>query len=462
MACRTPVSLDGDLGHSHFALISIDVEGSLHLQCSRSVAKTFQGSLSVQLADALTKAVTKSGEVCSAIDQSHYGVPASPHQTRNFPPAGLLPPTAESTHTPLSPWDTQSWKPTKRNVWSDLNKIWRPEVTISIIDRDLLQRYYEKAFQNLQQTNCRALAKAYIKLVEPRKQVYFPYNGRTVVVGVTQQLDPEATKPPWWPCGVRHREPDHLLKEERIRLLIHILCELRASYHISARKLREADHQIRRHLFPAERSLTLDEIYRVRQEEEDFLDGKSDGQRPVWICRMNRPEATGPLSNHDDNGDDIPFGTASPNISNTTSACIKVGYTKNAPPALSAPVANFRDLPLHNKYDVQGPFPGICCAGLDHKTTSGFDMTLPISMPPQGLKRKRESEEISHVDATRLAVFTHDFSPSATVHLQPYPVGHPGGFCSFLQQGFVSPGLSTTEALAQPKEGRDISYHFSF
>ena len=177
---------------------------------------------------------------------------------------------------------------------------------------------------------------------------------------------------------------------------------------------------------------------------------------------MNRPEATGATFNHDDNGDDIPFGTASPNSSNTTSACIKAGYTKNAPPALSAPVANFRDLPLHNKYDVQGPFHGICCAGLDHKTTRGFDMTVPISMPPQGLKRKRESEEISHVDATRPAVFTHDFSPSATEHLQPYPVGHHGGYCSFLQQGFVSPGLSTTEALAQPKEGRDISYHFSF
>lgn len=84
---------------------------------------------------------------------------------------------------------------------------------ISIIDRDMLRRYYEKAFGNLQQTNCRALAKAYVKLVEPRKQVYFPYNGRIVVAGVTQQLDPEAAKPPWWPAGVRHREPDHLLKE---------------------------------------------------------------------------------------------------------------------------------------------------------------------------------------------------------------------------------------------------------
>jgi hypothetical protein len=41
-------------------------------------------------------------------------------------------------------------QPTKRNVWSDLTKMWRPEVTISIIDRDLLRKYYEKAFQNHQ------------------------------------------------------------------------------------------------------------------------------------------------------------------------------------------------------------------------------------------------------------------------------------------------------------------------
>jgi hypothetical protein len=79
-------------------------------------------------------------------------------------------------------------------------------------NRSLLQKYYEQAFENLQQTNCRVLAKAYIKLVEPRKQVNYPYNGRKVVAGTCQQFDPEMTKPPWWPSGVRHREPDHILK----------------------------------------------------------------------------------------------------------------------------------------------------------------------------------------------------------------------------------------------------------
>jgi hypothetical protein len=83
---------------------------------------------------------------------------------------------------------------------------------ISIHEPHTLVRMYEKAFQNLQQTNCRVLAKAYIKVVEPRKQVNYPYNGRKAIGGRTVQLDPEQTKPPWWPPQVRHREPDHLPK----------------------------------------------------------------------------------------------------------------------------------------------------------------------------------------------------------------------------------------------------------
>ena len=79
-------------------------------------------------------------------------------------------------------------------------------------NRDLLRRYYEKAFEGFQQLNCRAIAKSYIKLVEPRKQVLYPYNGRRVISGVSQLLDPELTKPGWWPVGALHREPDHLLK----------------------------------------------------------------------------------------------------------------------------------------------------------------------------------------------------------------------------------------------------------
>ena len=83
---------------------------------------------------------------------------------------------------------------------------------IPIHDPQTLVRMYEKAFENLQQTNCRVLAKAFIKVVEPRKQVNYPYNGRKAIGGRTVQLDPEQTKPPWWAPQVRYREPDHLPK----------------------------------------------------------------------------------------------------------------------------------------------------------------------------------------------------------------------------------------------------------
>jgi hypothetical protein len=86
------------------------------------------------------------------------------------------------------------------------------KAAISVKDHEFLTLYYEKAFDNIQQTNCRILAKAYVKLVEPQKQVNYPYNGRKVIAGTKSQLDPDETKPPWWPSRVTHREPDHLPK----------------------------------------------------------------------------------------------------------------------------------------------------------------------------------------------------------------------------------------------------------
>jgi hypothetical protein len=150
-----------------------------------------------------------------------------------------------------------------------------PKTMLPVKNHALLRKYYERAFQSLKQANCRILAKAYIKLVEPRKQVNFPYNGRKVISGIPQQLDPETTKPPWWPTEVVHREPDHLLKAGRVHLLVHILCELRESHGISVEKLREADQSIRRQFSPPECLQVLDEIYRVRGEEESYLDGRT-------------------------------------------------------------------------------------------------------------------------------------------------------------------------------------------
>lgn len=100
---------------------------------------------------------------------------------------------------------------------SDASSSSSKRTAIRVGQTDLLRQFYEKAFDNLQQLNCRVIAKAFVKLVEPRKQVNHPYNGRrTVMGGPCQRLDPELTKPKWWPAGVQHKEPDHLLKAGKI------------------------------------------------------------------------------------------------------------------------------------------------------------------------------------------------------------------------------------------------------
>jgi hypothetical protein len=53
------------------------------------------------------------------------------------------------------------------------------------------------------------------------------------------------------------------------------LRNLRTSHRISAKKLKEADQPIRRQISPVERLEILDELYRVRHEEEKFLEGKT-------------------------------------------------------------------------------------------------------------------------------------------------------------------------------------------
>lgn len=101
----------------------------------------------------------------------------------------------------------------KDYVKEDPKVITDQKAWISVRNREFLRMYYAAAFKKLQQFNCRIVAKAYIKAVEPRKQVNYPYNGKRVVNGYAQQFTPSETKPPWWPHGVSHKEPDHLPKK---------------------------------------------------------------------------------------------------------------------------------------------------------------------------------------------------------------------------------------------------------
>ncbi len=78
-------------------------------------------------------------------------------------------------------------------------------------DKVDVKNYLYNCFEEFQQIPCKLLAKAWIKVIEPKKQSKYPYK-----LG-------NSSKPYWWPGNCIHREPDHLKKDERINLLINIL-----------------------------------------------------------------------------------------------------------------------------------------------------------------------------------------------------------------------------------------------
>ncbi|OQE17728.1 hypothetical protein PENFLA_c023G10926 [Penicillium flavigenum] len=303
-------------GYTHFAMIYIDNDGNLCQRASDSISESREAILSPRVTGEFLRAVAMSREAHATRSQvsPELQVPSSggqPFNNSSAPSQGesvgyngmglgsqqrmQVPSQSEPPFQPAMWPSCESWslqaslQPKKNFGGRNLNLASRQRASISVKERGLLRLYYEKIFQNLQQTNCRIIAKAYIKLVEPRKQVNYPYNGRKIVEGRTQQLDPEATRPPWWPPGVSHREPDHLPKVERIRLLVYMLCEMRETHGITTARLKQSDQPIRRQILPVERLQILDEAYRVREEEENYLDGISDGKR-VSIARTNLPQ----------------------------------------------------------------------------------------------------------------------------------------------------------------------------
>lgn len=217
----------------HFALIYMDQYGTIRHEVSPSIVHCRDTILSPQVTAEFLKAVANSTEVdlqssslesaSSQLFPDHLGSYDS--RDSRFPKGmqleGHAVPTKYGYHSLSTLWpghDIATPAISKDKVFLKViscmqkHSLELQEAILFIKDTKLLRRYYEKVFHNIQQTNCRVLAKAYVKFVEPHKQVNYPYNGRKTVAGEIQELSSEQSKPPWWPPQVRHREPDHLLK----------------------------------------------------------------------------------------------------------------------------------------------------------------------------------------------------------------------------------------------------------
>ncbi|KAJ5099537.1 hypothetical protein N7532_006538 [Penicillium argentinense] len=187
----------------------------------------------------------------------------------------------------------------------DISPGGRETTALRIGDTQKIINYYEGALKHFQQLNCRMVAKAFIKFIEPRKQVRHPYNGGKPPAGSAPGTtgDPEKTKPEWWPPGVMHKEPDHLRKEYRIELLLHIIRKL-GHYHITADKLKEVAGDTKRSLKHPSHIGIIFEILRVRKMEERYERGEVDGNTLVYVeNRGPSPKGDGDGDEEEDSGD---------------------------------------------------------------------------------------------------------------------------------------------------------------
>ncbi|KAI5806478.1 hypothetical protein DFH27DRAFT_608628 [Peziza echinospora] len=141
---------------------------------------------------------------------------------------------------------------------------WKP---LMIADAEAVTTFFETRFRQLQQLTCKVVAKAWIKVIEPKKQSNFPYNRG------------EESKPAWWPNGARHKEPDHLMKPERLLLLMTMLrCRK-----VPISKLENATTEVSAHIEESRIGL-LSEIYRVAKMEERYLDGVLPENSVVYVA----------------------------------------------------------------------------------------------------------------------------------------------------------------------------------
>ncbi|KAI0146011.1 hypothetical protein F4776DRAFT_660882 [Hypoxylon sp. NC0597] len=172
---------------------------------------------------------------------------------------------------------------------------------ITINDDKAIWQFYEDRFKGIQQSACKLIAKAWVKAVEPKKQSTHPYTG-------ADEKAPDWWPKPWGPGKehrVRHKEPDHLYKRERVYLLNHILRMIVEPNHkqhptvqklfLNVSKLEEVTNEALSSFFADKDNPSnmakrpyLKEIFKVAHLEERYKDGQIDGSTVVYVMQNER------------------------------------------------------------------------------------------------------------------------------------------------------------------------------
>ncbi|KAI0526502.1 hypothetical protein F5B22DRAFT_641644 [Xylaria bambusicola] len=194
-----------------------------------------------------------------------------------------------------------------------------PKKGIRIGDSDAVYAFYDHHLRCCQQSACKMIAKAWVKAVAPKKQSTHPYTRG------------DRSRPDWWPkvyCkygedtykALRHKEPDHLGKDERVYLLCHILrmiVEPEYRRHDAIRKvnldlkgLEIVTYDALSAFFgdkdsPSNMSKKplLQDIFKIARQEARYKDNEISGDTEVFVSSVSDNDAgNDPASDSEDDG----------------------------------------------------------------------------------------------------------------------------------------------------------------
>ncbi|KAF8244764.1 hypothetical protein K440DRAFT_6127 [Wilcoxina mikolae CBS 423.85] len=177
-------------------------------------------------------------------------------------------------------------------------------------DEDAVTTFYMTRLRQMQQLMCKVVAKAWIKVIEPKKQSNFPYNRGN------------ESKPAWWPENVRHKEPDHLMKPERLELLLTML----RCGKVPISKLVTATQEVMVQI-PKERIPLLDEIYMVADREERCKAGALSPSTAVYVASSAEKIISRPAASKERSPEARRQSIASPTRSNHSGPGSTVAHT---------------------------------------------------------------------------------------------------------------------------------------
>ncbi|KAJ5109313.1 hypothetical protein N7456_005988 [Penicillium angulare] len=319
------------LPYAHYAMIYLDNEGKIKVEESQSIQEQNSTLFTPEVRQNFLEIL---GERVGYQSSARRTLDASPRRVRRR--RGNAP-TSVTDNRYDDGSDSDDHSP---NASTDM-------IPLRIGDSQKVMNYYEGALKHFQQLNCRMVAKAFIKFIEPRKQVRHPYNGGKAPPGSAPGSggDPEKTKPEWWPPGVMHKEPDHLRKEYRIELLLHIIRKL-GVYGITADKLKEVAGDTKRSLKHASHVEIIYEILRVRKMEERLERGEVDGNMVVFV--QNRGPSPKGDGDEDEESNEVVHVEAPEPIEEglmTPTSCVEHVSAPLTTPIDSLPMAGGRSLP---------------------------------------------------------------------------------------------------------------------